>query len=88
MHSGRYMVKALNTIRSSITPRHSRIRFYTVSVCVKLSYARDDSLQTLAQTIRGFHQDWGSLLSFVRDSVVKTDSPVATLEEAGDDTWR
>ena len=45
----------------------------------KLSYATD-SWQTLAQTIHGLHQAWGLLLSFVRGSDVKTDSPVATLK--------
>ena len=49
-------------------------------MCAKLSYARD-SLQTLAQTIHGLHQAWGSLLPFVRSSAVKTDSPVATLKK-------
>ena len=48
-------------------------------MCTKLSYATD-SWQTLAQTIHGLHQAWGSLLSFVRGSDVKTDSPVATLK--------
>ena len=57
--------------------RHSWRRFYTVSVCAKLSYATD-IWQTLAQTIHGLHQAWGSLLPFVRGSAVKTDSPVAT----------
>ena len=46
----------------------------------KLSYATD-SWQTLAQTIHGLHQAWGSLLPFVRGSAVKTDSPVARLKK-------
>ena len=58
------------------TARRSRRRFHTVSVCAKLSYARD-SWQTLAQTIHGPRQAWGS---FVQGSAVKTESRVSTLK--------
>ena len=71
------------------TARHSWIRFYTVSVWAKLSYATD-SLQTLAQTIHSLHQVWGSLSHCPRQrcedrqsegSAVKTDNLIASLKK-------